>query len=1031
MRLVYFMHDFTFRTGIMKVALLACLALLLPAYHATAQWQWLNPLPEGNAYSAACAHGTSHLWVTGANGSVLRSTSGGDAWEAKPSILRTTPFIGLGIVFTDTWTGLVAMNNGALQRSTDGGDSWLLLPSSDMSIQKLRLAADASVWGTGGLGTIARSTNCGLTWTRFPSGITTVIFDVDVAAADNIVAVCGRGIVLRSNDAGASWTSSVPGLGTDIISVDFISASEGFAVQEPKTLLRTTDGGATWSDTTFTLNALTQVRFASTSTGWLVSTSRGIVHRTTDGGRSWQAVTVDPTLRYSFQCVLPVDEQTALVTGEGGALFLTTDRGATWSQRGAAVTRAHMHAISGLSESDAWVFGERSALHTTDRGQTWAGSDTLPLPGFRTGYGLGPAHILGGGAQGQLYASIDAGAHWTAQTLSAAGQIEQFIFPDALHGFVCGAHGTLARTSDGGASWQELTAGVTHDFTGIHAVDAQHAWTVGRGGRMYRTIDAGGTWQELSTGTTSDLFAVHFLNATDGWIGGQRTLMRTTDAGDTWQNAPQPGGLDVVYQIAYSDTSHGVVMLSRSIARTRDGGASYYRTDYPAIELAAVSPVSDGHIWAAASFGGILRYTPAAAVLLQPSSLDFGSVAVGKVRELPLTVENRGEADLVMTNVATLGAGFQFAGGSLAPLAPGASRQITLAFAPQDTGAVRGVGTIISNARLGVPTVDLRGLGIPRGTPALSHDPDTLDFGTLRLGTWSRAGVRISNGSAQPLLINSERLSGGDSAMFQIARESSYFLASGASDSVHLAFVPLNYGAFHTWLLVASNDLVEPEYRIPVRGRAVTPIIAAFPNPLEFGYVLIGASKPGQCAIHNTGTAPLAISSWILSGPDAAEFTLTNPGPGGIAPGDSLAVHIDFLPQSYGAKHAELLVASDDLVQPTFRIAINGNATTLGMERPVAPQVIHLSAAYPHPCSIARDGEAHFSVSLAQRGHVSLQLYDALGREAGPAVQADLSGGEHEMRYPVRALIPGTYIARLHTGGDPGESAVLRIIVVR
>jgi hypothetical protein len=31
----------------------------------------------------------------------------------------------------------------------------------------------------------------------------------------------------------------------------------------------------------------------------------------------------------------------------------------------------------------------------------------------------------------------------------------------------------------------------------------------------------------------------------------------------------------------------------------------------------------------------------------------------------------------------------------------------------------------------------------------------------------------------------------------------------------------------------------------------------------------------------------------------------------------------------------------------------------------------------------------------------------------------------------VRALIPGAYLARLHTGGAPGENAVVRIIVVR
>ena len=55
-------------------------------------------------------------------------------------------------------------------------------------------------------------------------------------------------------------------------------------------VLRTTDGGATWSDTSFVLNELTQVRFTSATTGWLVSNSIGSVFKTVDGGMSWQFI---------------------------------------------------------------------------------------------------------------------------------------------------------------------------------------------------------------------------------------------------------------------------------------------------------------------------------------------------------------------------------------------------------------------------------------------------------------------------------------------------------------------------------------------------------------------------------------------------------------------------------------------------------------------------------------------------------------------------------------------------------------------
>ena len=1012
-----------FKRSISGLTIIA--AFLLTALPAHAQWQWLNPLPEGNEFLDATFIDAQRGWIVGGNGALLRTTDGGASWAMQANILRTTPFLGLSVVFTDATTGLVSTNTGLLLRTSDGGFSWELLPRTALTLQKLRKAPDGSIWGVGSLGAVARSSDAGLSWQRLPTGITTVVYDIAFPDAQTAVAVCGGGTVLRSTDGGQSWTGSVAGFGTDIISVDFHDGLSGFAVQKPKYLLRTTDGGASWADTSFLVNELSQVRFADASTGWLVSNSPGSVYKTEDGGTSWRFVAVEQPRRFTFYAVYPVSSQRTLLLGTGGAMLLTDDGGSTWSQRGNAFTRQHLHGVTALDDSTAWVFGDGAAFFSTNAGQTWTGSDTITLPGFRYGQALSATRIIGAGSQGQVYLSDDGGQSWQSQILSAKGQIEQIAFVDDMNGWLAGAHGTLGRTSDGGTTWIELDAGVTHDFNGIAAVSSQVAWVAGNEGRIYHTSDGGANWSEQSTPVNTHLQTIFFTDADNGWAGGQLALLRTTDGGATWTSVTGLAGLDVIYRIVFTDDRHGFFMLSRSVARTSDGGTTFYRTDYPAVGLQDLAATADGHLWLTGDFGVTQRYTPAAAIYIQPDRLDFGDVAVGKQRNLDITVSNRGEIPLDFSNIATIGSGFLFVNADLSPLPPGERRVVTLGFAPVDTGLTYGTATVFSNAALGIPFVDLVGRGVPPGTSAFIHAPDTLDFGSLLLGTYVSRYVQLTNRGTQPILVSMQRTSGGDSTMFQVTKESTFFYAAGKVDSVQVTFAPLRQGDFTTWLLVESNDPVEPFYRIPVRGSGITPVINT-DAVAEFGYVLIDSSKTMDVSIRNIGRAPLHIASWTPGGADAALFAYADPGVRTIAPGDSLVLPVTFTPRSYGEKNATITIVSDDLVNGSHDLRLRGNATTLGTDvLPVAGPVA-LRQNYPNPVSRA-SGRTLFTVDIPSTMTLRLTVHDMLGREVQRIVDTRFSAGSHEIAADLSALPSGSYRVRLVA--RDGQSSVSRSVL--
>lgn len=1004
-------------------SILLCL-LLLPEV-SPAQWQWLNPLPEGNEFLDATFIDAQNGWVVGGNGALLRTSNGGASWTAQANILRTTPFLGLSIVFTDAVTGLISTNTGLMLRTSDGGFSWELLPRMTLTLQKLRKAPDGSIWGVGSLGAVARSSDAGLSWQRLPTGISTVVYDIAFPDTQTAVAVCGGGTVLRSTDGGQSWSSSVAGIATDIISIEFHDGLSGFAVQKPKYLLRTTDGGVSWADTSFLVNELTQVRFADASTGWLVSNSPGSVYKTDDGGTSWQFVAVEQPRRFTFYAVYPLDVQKALLLGTGGAIVVTQDGGTSWEQRGDAVTRQHLHGITALGDSAAWVFGDGTALRTTDAGQSWSGSDTISLPGFRYGQALSATRLIGAGSQGQVYVSDDGGQSWQTQILSAKGQIEQITFVDDQNGWLAGAHGTLARSSDGGATWIELDAGVTHDFNAVAAVSAQEAWAAGDNGYIFHTTDGGASWSEQTTPVNTHLQTVFFTDAMNGWAGGQLALLRTTDGGATWTSVTGLAGLDVIYRIVFTDDQHGFFMLSRSVARTSDGGATFYRTDYPAVGLQDLSATANGQLWLAGNFGVVQRYTPAAAIFIQPDRLDFGDVAVNKRHDLSITVSNRGEIPLDFSNIATIGEGFLFVSGDLSPLAPGDSRVLTLGFAPVDTGRVFGTATVFSNAALGIPFVDLVGRGVPPGTSAFTHAPDTLDFGSLLLGTYVSRYVRLTNRGTQPLLVNTQRTSGGDSTMFQVTLESTFFYAAGKVDSVQVTFTPLRQGDFTTWLLVESNDPVEPFYRIPVRGSGITPVINT-DAIVDFGYVLIDSSKIVDVSIRNIGRAPLHISGWTPGGADAALFTFTDPGAQTIAPGDSLVLPVTFTPRSYGEKHAVITVTSDDLVNASYDIVLRGNATTLDAEAPVPVSDVILRQNYPNPLRRG-DGHTLYTVTIPTAMSLRLTVHDMQGREVQHIADARFDAGSHLIPADLSGLPSGSYRVSLIARG--ARTAVLRSVL--
>jgi hypothetical protein len=153
----------------------------------------------------------------------------------------------------------------------------------------------------------------------------------------------------------------------------------------------------------------------------------------------------------------------------------------------------------------------------------------------------------------------------------------------------------------------------------------------------------------------------------------------------------------------------------------------------------------------------------------------------------------------------------------------------------------------------------------------------------------------------------------------------------------------------------------------------IAAIIPAFASaPVDFGDQLSGtASSVHTATIHDTGLAPLTITTLTLGGADPADFTIgadTCTG-ASVASGATCTVAITFTPAAASPRSATLAVADNAGGSP-HSIALSGNGTTPPPVPPAPPAPADVSPA-PPARSVAPHPAAPVTIAsrTRRRGH--------------------------------------------------------------
>ncbi|MCX6306233.1 MAG: YCF48-related protein [Bacteroidetes bacterium] len=499
---------------------------------ASAQWNWNNPLPQGNTLHDVQFVNASTGFAVGDGGTILKTTDGGYNWNRTE---RDAAESLNAVFFLDSLTGYALSNEGpSLYKTTDGGVTWTL--HYNFSTFEMN-----DIWFTTPLHGVAVgyesvfvTNDGGITWGWYPPYSWN--YSIWFTGASTAF-MCSDGALSKSYDGGDTWIVKRPNVDGWLGSFFFMNADTGLHVGRGGRIFRTSDAGEHWDSIySGTQNLLSAAYMFPNGIGYAVGNA-GTMLKTTNAGRSW--ITLPSITDYNLETITFSDASHGVITGELGILLITEDGGLSWMIISTTATKKNLNAVS--------------------------------FPDANTGYAAG--------ANATILKSTDGGILWQALSIPGNADFSSMFFNDTQTGYVAGTSGTLYKTADGGGSWNALTTGINYDLQDVAFPDYQTGYAIGYPGNFYdsayllKTNNAGVSWATKS-GFDFRVQAMVFTSPDTGYIAGSGNILKTVDGGVSWSLQGNYPGI-YFYDLCFPTRNKGFACGYKAIYTTTDAGVHW------------------------------------------------------------------------------------------------------------------------------------------------------------------------------------------------------------------------------------------------------------------------------------------------------------------------------------------------------------------------------------------------------------------------------------------------------------------------
>ena len=311
---------------------------------------------------------------------------------------------------------------------------------------------------------------------------------------------------------------------------------------------------------------------------------------------------------------------------------------------------------------------------------------------------------------------------------------------------------------------------------------------------------------------------------------------------------------------------------------------------------------------------------------LNPTSVNFGTVTVGKKTTQSVSISNTGAVAVNITQATFSNSQFSLSGTTLPMALPaGQSGTLTLGITPAAAGNVTGTMTVTGDSGSTPATVNLSANAVGTSQPQLSVSPSSISFGTVSVGSHSTSNLVLSNTGTANLTVSVITLSGSEFGISGVTTPAT--LSAGQSVQATMTFAPTTAAAATGSVTITSNDPNNPTATIPLSGTgssAPTGQLSATPASINFGNIAVGTSANQQIVVTNTGNAAVHLSSVSATGSAYKVSGVATPAT--VNPSSSVTLTCTFAPSAPGSTTGSITIASD-AGNSSLAIALNGVGT--------------------------------------------------------------------------------------------------------
>ncbi|HQK98152.1 MAG TPA: YCF48-related protein [Bacteroidia bacterium] len=563
------------------------IGLLLLSTSSEAQWQYVNPKPQGNNLNSSVFVSATIGWIAGDYGTIIKTADGGNTWTNQ-YCLQNKNIIDFSAINTNSLFFIASDNQ--LYGSSNGGNSWskkFKFLSSNVTSLSFLTANEG--WATQG-SSIEHTTDGGLTWNSQTVLPGETFASVKIASNGEGFAVSTSGTILKYSNTGQTWSTVNSIAGTYKAMAILQSGTTGLIVIN-STLYKSSNSGFTWNDpvTTPTEFGTSNVSglYILSSSDYYATLANGTIVYSHNGGSTWSANT--DFSGYQLNGIVATQLNEGIAFGNNGIIVKTTNNGLNWNRIGNLLSTEILNGVTSIS-SDVYAIGNTGTiLKSNNSGNTWSSLNSGTSENLKDIIAINSSNLLAVGENGTIIKSTNAGTNWNTISTTTIGSLFGLSAKPNGTIYAVGSDDIILSSTDIGNTWNDITTSFTgfgYTFKEIQFVNNDTGFIATNSAEILMTDDGGQNWYLKTTGAFGQISCLFFQNGNSGWIGTEAgEIFNTNDGGNSWNNQSIANFSGSINKLRFTDVLNGWAFTNSGIYRTADGGNTWNREFSPYPDL--------------------------------------------------------------------------------------------------------------------------------------------------------------------------------------------------------------------------------------------------------------------------------------------------------------------------------------------------------------------------------------------------------------------------------------------------------------